>query len=41
MKNTKLKIESLKAWMDTLKTKKKEEPRKPERHTKTSGFNKR
>ena len=41
MKSKKLNIECLKSWMDTLKTKKKEEPRKPEKHVKTSGFNKR
>lgn len=41
MKNTKLRIESLKAWMDSLKTKKKEETHKPEKHVKTSGFKKR
>jgi hypothetical protein len=41
VKNTKLKIECLTQWMETLKTKKKEETRKPERHIKTKGFHKR
>ncbi len=41
MKNRRLTIECLTQWMDTLKTKKKEETRKPERHVKSKGFNKR
>jgi hypothetical protein len=41
MKSTKLTIECLNQWMDTLKTKKKEETRKPERHVKSKGFHKR
>jgi hypothetical protein len=41
MGSKKANIECLKQWMDTLKTKKKEETRKPERHIKSKGFHKR
>jgi|LakMenE01Jun11ns_1017448.scaffolds.fasta_scaffold9184026_1 hypothetical protein len=41
MGSMKANIECLKQWMTTLKTKKKEETRKPERHVKSKGFHKR